>query len=153
MKYQMRANFQANFARLFRRGIYKVFLEERERQCKDAHERRYDFIRAFARYDLNDLPVYYLKPKFQIVFFALDDILHPEIRFTDHSEEIDSKYRFYSYSFMGHTLALPTHSTLQPERLKMYKEFLVEDDSPFGKHLIEIKLIENLDFRFNYMKN
>ncbi|OYU78844.1 MAG: hypothetical protein CFE23_16690 [Flavobacterium sp. BFFFF1] len=51
MKYQLRENFQSNFARLFRRGIYKVFLEERERLRKDAHDSRYDFIREFARYD------------------------------------------------------------------------------------------------------
>lgn len=152
MKYQLRENFQLEFARRFRRGVYKVFLEERERQKKDAHDNRYDFIREFARYNLGDYPVYSLKPKFKAIIFSMPDIINPEIRFTDYSEKIDKEYRFYSYAFLAHNLAFPTHRTLFPERLKLYKEFLIKDDSPFGNQLTEIKYIENLDFRFNYMK-
>lgn len=151
MKYQLRENFQLEFARRFRRGVYKVFLEERERQKKDAHDPRFDFIRAFARYDFNDYPVFYLKPKFKILLFAMPDLINPQIRFTDYSEEIDKEYRFYSYGFLGHNLVLPTTNVLLNDRLKIYKDFLIKDDSPLGKELIEINYIENLDFRFHFM--
>ena len=153
MKYQLRENFQLEFGRRFRRGVYKVFLEERERQKNDAHDNRFDFIRAFARYNLDDYPVYYLKPKFKALFFSLPDIINPQIRFTEYSDQIDKDYRFYSYGFLGHNLVIPTHSSLFHERLKIYKDFLIKDDSPFGKELIAINYIEDLDFRFHFFSD
>lgn len=151
MKYQLRRNFQLEFGRRFRRGVYKVFLEERERQKKDAHDDRFNFIRSFARYDFDDYPVYYLKPKFKALVFSLPDIKNPEIRFTEHSDNIDKNYRFYSYAFLGHNLVIPTINQFLDERLRYYKDFLIKDDSPFGNELIEINYIEDLDFRFQFM--
>ncbi|OYU78843.1 MAG: hypothetical protein CFE23_16685 [Flavobacterium sp. BFFFF1] len=81
----------------------------------------------------------------------MPDIINPEIRFTEYSDDIDNNYRFYSYPFLGHNLAIPTHRHLQHERLALYKKFLFEDDGPFGKQLFEINFIEDLDFRFGYM--
>lgn len=151
MKYSLRKNFQLEFARRFRRGMYKVFLEERERQVKDAHDSRFDFIRAFARYNLSDYPIFYLKPKFKIMLYSKPDLINPEIRFTEYSERIDKEYRFYSYQIFGHHIVLPTTNILLNDRLKIYKDFLIQDNSPFGTELIEIKYIEDLDFRFAFM--
>lgn len=153
MKYSLKKNFQSEFARRFRRGIYKVFLEERERLMKDAHDSRFDFIRTFARYNLSDYPIFYLKPKFPILLYSKPDIINPEIRFTNYTEQIDKEYRFFYYQILGHHIVIPTTSILLNERLKIYKEFLFKDDSPFGKELIEIKYIEDLDFRFSFMAN
>lgn len=153
IKYQLRANFQLEFGRRFRRGVYKVFLEERERQKNDAHDNRFDFIRSFERYNLSDYPVYYLKPKFKALFISMPDIINPQIRFTEHSDQIDKIYRFYSYDFLRHNLVIPTTSNFIKERLNIFKDYLIKDDSPFGKELIEINYIEVLDFRFKHLED
>lgn len=153
MKYQFKKGFQEEFARRFRRGIYKVFLEERERQRNDAFDSRFDFIREFARYDLSDFPVYYVKPKFKAVFLSLPDIKNPQIRFTDHSDKIDSEFRFYTYTFFGHNFAIPTSKYFHNELLSKFKENLIKTDDPFGTELIEIIHIEDIDFRFNNIRD
>lgn len=120
MGYKLRPNFQREFGRRFRKGIYKVFLEERERQIKDAHDDRFNFMREFSRYDLNDYPVYVKIPKFKAVFYNTKDLLLPQIRFTDYSNEVDKEFRFYSYPLMGNSFVIPTSNQFMNERLDAY---------------------------------
>ena len=150
-KYLFRRGFQQEFGRRFRRGVFKVYLEERERIIGDAHDDRFNFIREFARYDLNDYPLYVQKPKFGIIVGNIDDIKNPQFRFTEHNFDIDREYRFYSYMINGHSFVIPTTNQFMKERLKNYQKFLIETDNPFGIELIQIQNIEDLDFRFKYM--
>jgi hypothetical protein len=106
-KISIKNNFQSEYAKRFKRGIYKIFLEERERQCGDAHDDRFNYIREFARFGFNDHPIYFQKPN-GFVMYNMDDIINPEIRFTDYSDEIDKNYRFYSYPIIGHSFVIPT---------------------------------------------
>ena len=78
-------------------------------------------------------------------------IINPEIRFTDYSDEIDKNYRFYSYPIIGHSFVIPTSNQFMEERLKEFKKLLIKEKNPFGVELIEIKKMEDLDFRFNYL--
>ena len=149
-KYQLKNNFQSEYAKRFKRGIYKIFLEERERQCGDAHDDRFNYIREFARFGFNDHPIYFQKPN-GFVMYNMDDIINPEIRFTDYSDEIDKNYRFYSYPIIGHSFVIPTSNQFMEERLKEFKKLLIKEKNPFGVELIEIKKMEDLDFRFNYL--
>ncbi|MDR6372343.1 hypothetical protein J2795_002998 [Chryseobacterium bernardetii] len=151
MGYKLRPNFQREFGRRFRRGIYKVFLEERERQIGDAHDERFNFMREFSRFDLNDYPVYVQVPKFKAILYNTEDLLIPQIRFTDHSDEMDKEFRFYSYPLMGHSFVIPTSSQFMDERLSAYIKYLRKTEDPFGSELISLDNIEQLDFRFNYM--
>lgn len=151
-KYKLSYNFQEKIGRLFKRGIYKIFLEERERQRGDAHDSRYDFIRQFARYDLNDLPVYVLKPKFKIIIGAVPDIANPLIRFTEHSDDLDKMFRIFEYQIMSHYFCIPTSALFVELCFENYKNHLLRDDSPFGKELIEINFGNNVDFMFNHMR-
>lgn len=153
MGYKLKPNFQREFAKRFRRGIYKVFLEERERQLGDAHDERFNYIREFSRYNLNDYPVYIQKPKFKAVFYNTEDLLVPQIRFTKHSDEVDKNFRFYSYPLMGHSFVIPTSNQFMSERLTTYKKHLIQSNDPFGLELIEIDKVENIDFRFQYMND
>jgi len=151
LKYKLRKNFQQEFGRRFRRGLFKVFLEERERQIGDAHNERFNFIREFSRYNLNDYPIYYIQPKFGAIFYNLDDVKSPIIRFTEHSDKVDKEYRFYSYPINGHNFVIPTSNQFMEERLKSYKRHIQTSDNAFGTRLIPIENIEDLDFRFDYM--
>lgn len=81
----------------------------------------------------------------------MPDVLNPEIRFTEHSEEIDKNYRFYTYPVNGHSFVIPMSNQFMDERLKNFKNHLISTNDSFGTELIKIDLIEDLDFRFNYM--
>lgn len=153
MSYKLKPNFQKEFGRRFRRGLFKVYLEERERQIGDAHHERFNFIRDFARYDLSDYPIFIQKPKFQGIFYNTNDVLSPEIRFTEFSEEIDKTFRYYNYPIMGHNFVIPTSNQLMQERFDSYKNHLIRTDDAIGTELIMIENIENLDFRFEFMND
>lgn len=150
-RYSLRKGYQEKLGRLFRRGLYKVFLEERERQKNDASEPRFDFIREFARYDFADYPVYYLKPKLQILFYSKVDIFKPTIRFTPQSDEIDNEFKIFEYMIMGHTFCIPTNRYFSEFYLTDYKKHLIKTDNAFGTDLVPINYVEDIDFLFMFM--
>lgn len=151
-KYRLNWGFQQNAGKQFRRGLYKVFLEERERQKKDALDERFDFIREFARYNFGDFPIFYFKPKFQAILFSLPDITEPTIRFTEYSEITDSEFRIFEYQIMGHYFAIPT-SRVYNLTLANYLKKIDSQNHPFGQKLIPINRFEDLDFSFHFFNS
>ena len=126
MSYKLKLNFQKEFGRRFRRGLFKVYLEERERQIGDANHDRFNFIREFARFDLNDYPIFIQKPRFKGIVYNTNDLLSQEIRFTEYSDEIDEKFRYYSYPLMGHNFVIPTSNQFMKERFNSHKDHLIK---------------------------
>lgn len=149
-KYLLKPNYQERLGRQLRRGFFKVYLEERERQLGDAHNSRFDFIREFARYDLGDYPVFVSKPREGVIFFSTQDVENPTLRFTNLSNFEDEEFRFYSYQVMGHNIVIPT-SRLYGLRLSKYAEYLNNQKLITHNGLIEINTFEDLDFSFRYM--
>jgi hypothetical protein len=150
-RYSLKRGTQEKFGRLFRRGLYKVFLEERENQRMDSLDSRFDFIREFARYDLSDYPIYYLKPNHDIILFSEIDTKQPMIRFTEYSDKMDMDFKIFEYQIMGHTFCIPTNRNFMSFYLVSYAKYLLKGNNPFGSLLIEIIYAENIDFRFKYM--
>lgn len=153
MGYKLKHNFQNEFGRRFRRGLFKVYLEERERQIGDANDDRFNFIREFARYNFNNYPIYIKKPKFPGIVYNIHDLLSPQIRFTEYSEEIDRKYRYYDYPLMGHYFVIPTSNQFMQERFNSYENYLIRKNDAIGTQLILVDNIENIDFRFEFMSD
>jgi hypothetical protein len=150
-RFIVRRGYQEKLGRLFTRGLYKVFLEERERQRNDAKDSRYDFIREFARYDLGDYPIYYFIPKIRAVFVSSTDTNKPMIRFTDHSDKMDQDFKVFEYTIMGHNFCIPTSRNFVNLYLDYYKKYLIETDNPSGTRIIAIKYVENIDFTFQFL--
>lgn len=150
-KYRHSTNFQEYAGRQLRRGLFKVFLEERERQRGDAMNDRFDFIREFARYNIGDYPVYWFVPKFGMVLFQKDDVLKPQIRFTDESDRLDENFRFFEYPIVGHYFAIPT-TRVSTLTLKQYLKHLNDIDHPFGLTLRPIVRFSDVDVTFKYLK-
>lgn len=143
---------QEILGRLLTRGIYKIFLEERERQCNDAFDERFNFIRQFSRYNIGDYLVYVKKPKFDgLVAFASVDIHEPQIRFNEYSDDIDKEYRLYTYPLMGHYFVIPT-SIISDITIAKFIEKLRIENNPFGEELIPIQYFENIDYLFTTLK-
>src|SRR5436190_9983451 len=99
-KYRLISDFQSTFTKQFKRGVYKIFLEERSESVGDAFNSTFDFIREFSRYGIGDYPVFYCQPNIPAIFASMEDLKNPVIRFTEHSEEIMKQFGFYSYYFM-----------------------------------------------------
>ncbi len=153
MKYRLIQNFQETIIRQFKRGLYKVFLEERDRQKQDAYNERFNFIREFARYDLLDYPVFYVKPFQGAVFFQTDDAKHPTIRFTEYSDEMDIDFRMFEYTILGHRIVIPT-SPLYYINFKKFVTYIKKQNVKLmGEDIVEIKSINDIDFLFEHVKN
>ncbi|HWB63753.1 MAG TPA: HNH endonuclease [Chitinophagales bacterium] len=151
-QYRHKKAFQENAGRQFRRGMFKVFLEERERQVGDALNERYDYIREFSRYNLSDYPIFFLKPHFKALPFSLPDVLQPTIRFTDRSDELDKEFRMFEYFIMGHYFSIPTSKsyTIAFDNYKTNKRV---EKGFLGGELVTIRRFDDIDFTFNYMQD
>jgi hypothetical protein len=148
-KYSLISGFQNMFTKQFKRGVFKIFLEERSESIGDALSPQFDFIREYARYGLGDYPVFYCQPNIPAIFISLEDINNPVIRFTDHSEEVMKQYGFYSYYFMTHLIAIPVIRTFELT-LNNYAKFMLNGERPIYSKLIPLKYITDLDFIFSF---
>lgn len=107
--YSIKPGFQANMARQFKRGIFKIFLEEYQRQTDKGMDNRFDFMREFARYDFNDIPVFYLTPKVPALFYSEKEFISPELNFHHTLQKKIDDYEFYQLRIFGHGFLIPTH--------------------------------------------
>lgn len=150
-RYSLRKHAQEQFGRLFRRGLFKVYLEEREVQLQDALSSRFDFIREFARYNLTDYPIYIIKPRIPVILFSSIDTLNPVLRFSDYSDKMDKEFRIFEYPIMGHNFCIPTSRSFKEFNFDSYNRHIKSEKNGYGNELIEIITAKNFDFLFNYM--
>lgn len=54
-QYKFNKSFQTAVCRQLKKGIFKVYLEEIERQRDQGHNEQYNFIREFCRYDFGTI--------------------------------------------------------------------------------------------------
>jgi hypothetical protein len=112
-KYRFHRHFQENIARQLKRGLYKIFLEERERQFKDGHDGRFDFIREFARYNIGDYPIYYFDRLYGIIPMTQEWARHPTLFLKKEyqSKYLVSDYGFFEFELLSHVFGLPITRT------------------------------------------
>jgi hypothetical protein len=108
--YRYQAGFQEKVGRQLKKGLYKIFLEETERQKNDGHNSQYDFIREFARYDLLDCPVFYFERNAGIIAMAKAWAITPEF-YLNEQEQFKYLVRepfFFEFEFLGHVFGIAT---------------------------------------------
>ena len=148
-KYRLQSDFQKEFTKQFKRGIYKIFLEERSESIGDALDSKFDFVREFARFGLGDYPVFYCKPRTPAIIVAKEDLSNPVIKFTEHSDMIMKEFGFYGYYFMTHMLTFPTIRTYELT-LENYIKYLSKNESSLYQSITPIKYVSDLDFIFSF---
>lgn len=148
-QYSRISDFQAMFVRQFKRGVYKIFLEERSESINDAHSSQFDFIREFARRGIGEYPVFYCQPRTPVIYVAEEDLKGPLIRFTEHSEEVMKRFGFYSYFFLTHTLAFPVIRNYEIT-LENYIKHLQTEFGGLYSRIVPMRQITDLDFTFSY---
>jgi len=150
-KYSAISDFQAMFTKQFKRGVYKIFLEERSESIGDALNSQFDFIREYARYGIGDYPVFYCKPTFPVIFLSKIDVVNPIIRFTEYSENIMKQFGFYNYYFFTHNIAFPVIRNYEIT-ISNYVKFVQENEKNVCADLIPIKQITDIDFTFSFLE-
>lgn len=149
--FKYRLSFQKEFAVQFRRGLYKIFLEESHRLLSNGHNQQYDFIRQFARYGLGNYPVYYFKRKHGIIMTTKELIISPELYFGEDQIETMKRYGFYEVEILGHRFSIPITSRFDI-MVDLYRNHLNEKASKLYDSLIEINRIQDIDITLKILK-
>jgi len=150
--WRLQPGFQRDLSTLFRRGIYKMFLEAVEADSGTARDAKYDFIREFARYGLGDYPVFYFLRRLGVVLILNDHIEHPEL--------LLSKYRmkylldngsFLEFELLGHVFGIPTsrRSDLVAEQY-FGQTHVMKKDLFCG--VINVEFFNDVDLPLNMLK-
>jgi hypothetical protein len=150
-KFQLKRDFQKILCRQFKRGIYKVFLEELERQEKEGHRKHYDFIRNFARHNKSDLPVFYFRKGVGIIMTSEDWLKNPELHIhKDHRMKyLYCDNNFIEFELLGHVFGI-----VKNENWNNYFEDYFEKSKELKqnfifKHMIEINYLIDIDLALN----
>jgi hypothetical protein len=110
MSYRLRKGFQEKIGRQLKKGLYKIFLEETERQKGNGHDTHFDYIREFARYDIGDYPVFYFERLFGMILMAQSWVVKPAL-FLDPGMQMQylvSEPSFFEFEFLGHVFGITT---------------------------------------------
>ncbi|MEM7551505.1 MAG: HNH endonuclease [Bacteroidota bacterium] len=142
-KYRLNKSFQSKIGHQMKRGLYKIFLEENERQLRNSHNSRFDFIREFARYDIGDYPVIYFERSNGVIAMVKDWYMNPEL-ILDSDKKM--KYlidhdSFVEFEFLGHVLGLATSRNWHLVWNNYIKKTMKSKERFFKK----VKLVDNFN--------
>ncbi|MFN8296030.1 MAG: HNH endonuclease [Chitinophagales bacterium] len=107
-KYKFHSAFQEKVSRQLKRGIYKVYLEELERKEECAHDKKYDFIREYSRYNLGDYPVIYFLRNHGIIMSCDEWTTNSEICTKEEFKYLLEESSFFEFELLGHAFGIAT---------------------------------------------
>ena len=105
--FKLRRGFQSRLCRQFKKGLYKVFLEETERIYNTGLLDKFDFIREFVRYDIGDYPVLYFPRKVPFILLKEKEAYNPQFILDKKFNFFIQDYGFYEIEFLGHLFGFP----------------------------------------------
>ena len=103
-----------------------MFLEELNRQKGLGFEENFNVIRAFARYDEGDLPVFYFRRKFGVILMLKSEAETPVLMF-DRMHYLFSNEKYIEIEFLGHVFGFPI------------TEFNIESFEQYAKESVSLK--------------
>lgn len=152
LAYKFHQGFQEKICRQLKKGLYKMFLEESERQYGNGLDSKFDFIRDFARYDLGDYPVFYFERKVGLILTAKDWIENPQLYF---EKDYQPKYlvmepSFMEFEFIGHVFSIATSRYWQLAFDNYIKE-TKKAKQQFFKSIREVKQFNDIDLMLSVL--
>jgi HNH endonuclease len=153
-KYSLRNNFQTDLGRQLRRGIFKIYLEERERQLGDGNDNKFNFIREFSRYNLGDYPVLYFKRKHGIMITLDKWNQSPELIMKKgfRMKYLIDDLNYFEFELLGHVLGIPIS-----RHYEISREIYLRETRKLKKELFEqvfpINKFSDFDFTLNIMND
>lgn len=140
---------QNQLCRAFKRGLYKLYFEELNRQRNIGYENTYDIVRGFSRYDLDDLPVFYFHRSFGAMLMIGTELETP-ILFFERMNYLYSNEYFAEIEFLGHVFGFPINK-YTTEDLENYIQNSLQLKEKFFKGCKEIKRLTDIDLLLSIM--
>lgn len=142
---------QSELCRAFKRGLYKMYFEELNRQKKVGYEADYDIIRGFARYNNGDLPVLYFTRTVGIMMFFKREAETPILYF-DRMNYLHSDSKFAEIEFLGHVFGFPI-ANFTKEEFENYANRSIEVKKGFFIEANVISKFTDIDISLNIMNS
>ena len=147
--FRFNSEFQKSLCRSFKRGLYKLYFEELNRQKGIGFETEFDLIRQFARYDENDLPIFYFQRSVGIIMM-LDKEAETPTLFFERMKYLYSDEYFEEIEFLGHVFGFPKKE-FNLENFENYYTKSTEIKKGFFVGITKIEKFTNIDITFNIM--
>ena len=142
-------SFQKEFARGFKRGLYKMYLEELNIQKGLGYEKKYDIVRNFARYNRGDLPTLYFIRKYGVIFMLKKEAETPKLYFNK-MKYLYKDDKFDEIEFLGHVFGFP-FTKFSESDLEKYLSNSVKIKKDLFKGYSFVNRITDIDFTFSIM--
>ncbi|WP_319502143.1 HNH endonuclease [uncultured Draconibacterium sp.] len=148
--FKLKPGFQAKLCRQFKRGIYKVFLEENERVNGDSLQDRFDFIREFARRNIGDYPLLYFPRKNPMMLMMDKELEEPGFSRRDKFGYLLDDYGFYEVEFLGHLFSFPTSRRFDLG-LDLYLKESIKLKKEYFENPIQVNYLTDIDLALSIM--
>ena len=154
LAYKLQKGFQERVCRQLKKGLYKIFLEERERQKGDGLESNYDFIREFARYNIGDYPVFYFDRTKALIIMPMTLAVKPDFFLDDgfRMEYLVNEPSFFEFEFFGHVFGIVTSRNWELA-LDNYLEKSAQAKSGHFRIWKQIKNFNDIDLSLKILNN
>jgi len=149
--FRFQSEFQKNLCINFKRGLLKMWLEELDRQSKSniGHNPKYDYIRSFARYNKNDIPVIYFERNYGVFLFTRREAETP-VLILNRMKYLYENEIFTEIEFLGHVFGFPI-SNYTEEEFHNYLNKSFELKNNFFSSAKIINKLTDIDFTLNIL--
>ena len=143
--------FQQELCRSFKRGLYKMYFEEFNRQKEEGYDNKFNLIRQFSRYNEFDLPVFYFKRSVGIFLLTKREAETPFLIF-NRMKYLYSNEKFIEIEFLGHVFGLPIENFTEHD-FNLYIDKSMELKSQFFSEAIILNQLTDIDFTMKILDN
>lgn len=147
--FRFSSTFQKELCRAFKRGLYKMFLEELNRQKAIGYESKFNIIRQYARYNQGEMPVLYFNKVIGMTIMFGQEAETP-ILFFDRMKYLHSNEKFAEIEFLGHVFGFPI-SDFDENDFKKYISESIRQKKGFFKDAVMIERLTDIDITMRIM--
>lgn len=149
--FRFTAGFQKELCRAFKRGLYKMFFEELNRQKDIGYESKFDVIRQYSRYDIGNLPVLYFNRLHGAMIMFKREAEKPVLVF-DRMNYLYSNEKFTEIEFLGHVFGFPTSKVNKKDFEDYIKESINQKKGSF-KDVVIIHKMTDVDITMKILND
>ena len=143
--------FQKELCRAFKRGLYKMFLEELNRQKDVGYESKFNVIRQYARFNEGELPILYFNRVIGIMVMFKREAETPILYF-DRMNYLHSNQKFTEIEFLGHVFGFPI-SKFNKTDFKSYIGESIKHKEGYFKDAVIINKMTDVDITLKIMND
>ena len=152
--YKFHPHFQETLALQLKKGLYKIYLEETERQNLNGHQNEYDFIREFCRLNVGNYPLFYFERMHGVLLISKSWIETPELFMYENrkSNYLVNEPGFFEFELFGHVFGIATSRNWKIT-FDNYMEKSTEAKKTLFKSVRIISKLNEIDLALNIMND